>query len=124
MERATQSPERSHDEFVVSRSAGGCAQLRAHWKELEFLRPSEIAHKLGYATAEPVYDAIRRGELHPHVRQDGAYLIHVQEALRYIGSLRVTEPPTAEPRQRPAAHAGSRSPRREGLQLTPKRIKR
>jgi hypothetical protein len=109
---------------VVPRIPGSGADLRVRWQELDLLRPIELARKLGYRTAEPVYDAIRRGELEAHVRRDGAYLIALAEALRYIESLRATAPTTDGP-ERPTRKSAPRPRRRtEQMQLAPRRVAR
>jgi hypothetical protein len=126
MRRVTETPFalRPLDEVAAPSKAVAGSGLRARWQELDLLRPIEVARKLGYRTAEPVYDAIRRRELEPHIRRDGAYLIPISEALRYIESLRTTVPVAAD-LQRPTRERRSRSRRRtERIQLAPTRIER
>jgi hypothetical protein len=126
MRRVTEMPStlRPRDEVAEPRKPVGGADLRARWQELDLLRPIEVARKLRYRTAEPVYDAIRRGELEPRVRPDGAYLIPISEALRYIQSLRGTVPPAADlHRSKREVPSRSRS-RTERMQLAPTRIER
>lgn len=126
MARVIETPSllRPRDGVAPPREPVAGTGLQARWQELDLLRPIEVARKLGYRTAEPVYDAIRRGEIERHVRPDGAYLIEISEALRYIESLRATAPVAAD-LQRPKRERPSRPRRRsERIQLAPTRIER